>query len=60
MIDLYKRSAIDHGLAIREIRKGNDGNAAAYYSIGLALADRADAIVAGLGATDCTRFGMSA
>ena len=59
MIDLYRRSAVDHGLAIREIRTGNDGNAAAYYSIGLALADKADAIVAGLGATDCTRFGMS-
>ena len=60
MIELYRRSAIDHALAVREIRKGNDGNAAAYYSMGLALADKADAIAARFGATDCSRFGMSA
>jgi len=60
MIELYRRSAIDHALAVREIRKGNDGNAAAYYSMGLTLADKADAIAARFGATDCSRFGMSA
>ena len=60
MIELYRRSAIDHALAVREIRKGNDGNAAAYYSMGLALADKADAIAARFGAADCSRFGMSA
>jgi len=60
MIELYRRSAIDHALAVREIRKGNDGNAAAYYSMGLARADKADAIAARFGATDCSRFGMSA
>ena len=58
MLDLYKRSAIDHGLAVREIEKGDAGNAAVYYSIGLRLADKADAIAAGFGATDCTRFGL--
>jgi hypothetical protein len=58
MLDLYRRSAIDHGLAVREIEKGDAGNAAVYYSIGLDLADKADAIAAGFGATDCTRFGM--
>jgi hypothetical protein len=58
MLDLYKRSAIDHGLAVQEIQHGNTANAAAYYSIGLGLADKADAIAARLGATDCGRFGM--
>ena len=58
MLDLYKRSAIDHGLAVREIEKGDAGNAAVYYSTGLDLADKADALAAGFGATDCTRFGM--
>jgi hypothetical protein len=60
MIALYKRSVVDHGLAMQEIRKGNDGVAAEAYSIGLALADRADAIAARLGAGDCRRFGMTA
>ena len=60
MIALYRRSAVDHGLAIQELRKGNDGVAAEAYAIGLAFADRADAIAARLGAGDCRRFGMTA
>jgi hypothetical protein len=59
MIELYKKSAIYHGLALRELAQGNDGNAAAEYAIGLDLADKADRLAVGFGAGACNRFGMN-
>jgi hypothetical protein len=58
MIELYKRSVIYHGLALRDLAKGNDGNAAAEYAIGLDLANKADGLAMGFGAESCDRFGM--
>lgn len=58
MIQLYKKSAIYHGLALRELAKGNAGNAAGEYAIALNLADKADRIAVGFGAASCNRFGM--
>jgi hypothetical protein len=58
MLDLYKQSAIRHGLALRDLSNGEAGNAAAEYSIGLDLADRADRLAVGFGASECARFGM--
>ena len=58
MIELYKRSAIYHGLALRDLAEGNDGNAVGEYSIGLDMADRADRMAVGFGATACNRFGL--
>lgn len=59
MIELYKKSAIYHGLALRELVRGNAGNAAAEYAIGLNFADRADRLAVGFGAGSCNRFGMN-
>jgi hypothetical protein len=58
MIQLYKKSAIYHGLALRDLGQGNDGNAAAHYAIALGLADTADGLAVGFGAASCDRFGM--
>ncbi|HEX3330771.1 MAG TPA: hypothetical protein VHS27_12680 [Gaiellales bacterium] len=58
MIELYKKSVIYHGLALRDLARGNDGNAAAEYAIGLDLANKADALAMGFGAKSCDRFGM--
>lgn len=58
MIELYKKSVIYHGLALRDLAKGNDGNAAAEYAIGLDLADKADRLAISFGAESCNRFGM--
>jgi len=58
MIELYKKSAIYHALALRELAKGSDGNAAAEYAIGLDLANKADGLAMGFGARSCDRFGM--
>jgi hypothetical protein len=60
MIALYRKSAIYHALVLRQLSKGADGNAGFLYGAALGLAERADAIAADLGATDCTRFGMVA
>src|SRR6185437_11435293 len=59
MIELYKKSAVYHGLALRELAQGNDGNAAAEYAVGLDLADKADRLAVGFGAGSCNRFGMN-
>ena len=58
MIAMYKQSAIVHGLVLRELDKGNGGNAAMEYSYALALADKADGLAGGFGAVSCNRFGM--
>jgi hypothetical protein len=58
MLDLYRTSAVRHGLALRELRNGNDGNAVVEYSVGLGLADRADRLAVGFGASSCARFGI--
>lgn len=58
MIELYKKSAIYHGLALRELAEGNAGNAAAEYAIGLDLADKADRLAIGFGAESCNGSGM--
>jgi hypothetical protein len=58
MIKLYKKSAIYHALALRDLARGNDGTAAAEYAIGLDLANKADGLAMGFGATSCGRFGM--
>lgn len=60
MIALYRKSAMYHALAIRQLDKGADANAAFLYGAALGMADRADLIAADLGATDCARFGMVA
>ena len=59
MLELYTRSAIYHGLALRDLAKGNDGNAAAEYAIGLDLANETDGLAMGFGAESCDRFGMA-
>jgi hypothetical protein len=59
MIELYRKSAIYHGLAVRELAKGNAGNAAAEYAIGLQFAHKADRLAVGFGAASCGRFGMN-
>ena len=58
MLDLYQESAIRHGLAVRELGDGNAGNAVGEYATGLGLADRADRLAVGFGASECARFGM--
>jgi hypothetical protein len=58
MVDLYKKSAIYHGLALRAFDSGDDGNAALAYSLALKLADQADTLAVGFGAAECNRFGM--
>jgi hypothetical protein len=58
MVDLYKKSAIYHALALRAFDSGDDGNAALAYSLALKFADQADALAVGFGAAECTRFGM--
>jgi hypothetical protein len=58
MIKLYKKSAVYHALALRDLAKGNDGTAAAEYAIGLDLANKADGLATGFGAKSCGRFGM--
>jgi uncharacterized protein YceK len=60
MIALYRKSAIYHALAIRQIDKGAAGNAAFLYGAALGMADKADGIATDLGATDCARVGMVA
>ena len=59
MLALYKSSAIRHALALHELDDGNDGNAAAQYSMALAQADQADRLAVGFGASSCARFGMT-
>ena len=58
MIALYRKSAMYHALAIRQLDKGAAGNAAFLYGAALGMADKADGIATDLGATDCARFGM--
>ena len=58
MVDLYKKSAIYHAVALRAFDSGDDGNAALAYSLALKFADQADALAVGFGAAECTRFGM--
>jgi uncharacterized protein YceK len=58
MIALYRKSAIYHALAVRQLDKGEPGNAAFLYGAALGMADKADGIATDLGATDCARFGM--
>jgi hypothetical protein len=58
MIELYKKSVIYHGFALRDVARGSDGTAAAEYAIGLALADKADRLAIGFGAKSCDRFGI--
>ena len=58
MIDLYKKSAIYHALALRAFEGGDDGNAALAYSLALQFADQADTLAVGFGAAECNRFGM--
>ena len=58
MIALYRKRAIYHGLAVRQLDKGAAGNAAFLYGAALGMADKADGIATDLGATDCARFGM--
>jgi hypothetical protein len=58
MIALYRKSAIYHALAVRQLDKGAAGNAAFLYGAALGMADKADGIATDLGATDCARFGM--
>jgi hypothetical protein len=58
MVDLYKKSAIYHGIALRAFESGDNGNAALAYSLALHLADRADTLAVGFGAASCDRFGM--
>ncbi len=58
MIELYKRSAVYHGLALRDLAKGRAGNAAGEYAVALDLADKADRLAVGYGAASCNRFGM--
>jgi hypothetical protein len=59
MLALYESSAVRHGLALRELGDGNDGNAAMQYSLALAQADQADRLAARFGASACARFGMT-
>jgi hypothetical protein len=59
MLDMYKESAIRHGRALHDLTDGNAGNAVAEYAIGLDLADRADRLAVGFGASECARFGMT-
>jgi hypothetical protein len=58
MLAMYKRSAIDHAIAIRMLQNGEGGNAGAAYAIALNLADRADRMAESFGAAQCDRFGM--
>ena len=58
MVDLYKKSAIYHALALRAFDDDDDGNAALAYSLALQLADQADTLAVGFGAAECDRFGM--
>ncbi len=58
MVDLYKKSAIYHALALRAFDGGDDGNAALVYSLALHFADQADTLAVGFGAAECNRFGM--
>jgi hypothetical protein len=58
MVDLYKKSAIYHALALRAFEGGDVGNAALAYSLALHVADQADTLAAGFGAAECNRFGM--
>jgi hypothetical protein len=58
MVDLYKKSAIYHGIALRAFDSGENGNAALAYSLALHLADQADTLAVGFGAGECDRFGM--
>lgn len=58
MLTLYQTSAARHALALQALGKGDYGVAAAQYSIGLDLADRADVLAVGFGASSCARFGM--
>jgi hypothetical protein len=58
MIALYRKSAIYHALAVRQLDKGAAGDAAFLYGAALGMADKADGIATDLGATDCARFGM--
>jgi hypothetical protein len=58
MVDLYKKSAIYHGLALRAFDSGDDGNAAIAYSLALHFADQADKLAVRFGAAECNRFGM--
>jgi hypothetical protein len=58
MIALYRKSAIYHALVVRQLDKGDAGNAAFLYGAALGMADKADGIATDLGATDCARFGM--
>lgn len=58
MVDLYKKSAIYHAVALRAFDSGDDGNAALAYSLALHFADQADTLAVGFGAAECNRFGM--
>ena len=58
MLGMYKKSAIDHAIAIRMLQSGEGGNAGGAYAIALNLADRADRMAESFGAAQCDRFGM--
>jgi hypothetical protein len=58
-LKLYQHSAAYHAAAVVEMMRHADGNAAMDYSQGLALADQADAVLVGFGASPCARFGMT-
>jgi hypothetical protein len=59
MLGLYMRSALLHGEAAKSLHAHDDGNAALYYSLALNMADRADSLAMGFGASSCDRFGFS-